>query len=209
MSDNKDGQWPYLLMRFHLSWLLGLLVIPLGMVTLLWWCKLFESEDVLTITLIFGFVLLVFGALEAWKAYLGHLKSESDRIEERHEKLEAAEQARKKEIIAQDDKRRKEAKENEDNIKKIVTKLFNAKIEELEGYVAEKATRDELLRLANELKTTTEEYYDSDRKQTKVTTQSVPDDVREKILKAYPVSSYFKTRRTTNRWRSNSNNKRR
>lgn len=182
---NQYGDLPWVARLIYL-------IYPLAVIWLVFWSEQIDSEDTLTISAILVVILALVTGIDAWKAYLGHLKLESDRIEARQKKLEEEEQARKDALIAQDDKRKKEAKEHEDNIKKIFTELFNSKIEALVGYAAEKTTRDELLRLAKELKTTTEEYYNSECKQTKVTTQSVPDDVREKILKAYPVLSHLK-----------------
>ena len=167
------------------------LIYPLLVIWLVFRSDRIGSADMLTILAILIAVLAIVAGLDAWKSYLRHLRSASDRIEARHNKLEEEEKKRKEAIIAQDEQRKKDTKEHEDNIKEIFTKLFDAKIEELKGEVTKKITRDELLNLAKELKTITEEHYDAERKLTKSITHFVPDDVRNKILENYPVSSNF------------------
>ncbi|MDX2070871.1 MAG: hypothetical protein SFV55_20750 [Haliscomenobacter sp.] len=166
MSTNTEKEWPYLIMRFNVGWLLFILLASVGIVVLLKRFEVIESEDVLTLALVFAFILFVFAALEAWKAYLWHLKSEADRAEGLQKWLEEEETKRKGALIT-----KSEAKE--------VANKHEA---------LRKALQEELLSLAKELKETKEEHYDKEQKLTKKVIHYVPDDVRKKVLTHFPIT---------------------
>lgn len=170
--SNQYGDLPWVARVMYL-------IYALAVIWLVFFCERIDSADTLTISAILVAILAVVAGLDAWKAYLWHLKSEADRLDDRLERIEKEESERKKFILEQ-------SKVEKETIEKTFNDLFDKKLAKMQENLAKQLDLTELLRLAKELKSTTEEHYDSERKVTKTTTHFVPDDVRNKILNHFP-----------------------
>lgn len=169
---NQYGDLPWVARLIYL-------IYPHAVIWIVFCNERIDSEDTLTISAVLVAILAVVAGLDGWKAYLRYLKSEADRLDNRQERIEKEESERKKFILEQ-------SKTEKASVEKIFNDLFDKKLAKMQENLAKQIDLSELLRLAKELKSTTEEHYDSERKVTKTTTHFVPDDVRSKILNHFP-----------------------